>query len=72
MNINAKTTEVVTGITLELSNDDATHLLVALKHYRKFRTSHSYNEEWPWLDKFISSLDEARGVGYTMGRRARK
>jgi hypothetical protein len=75
--ITPKTTEIVTGITLNLSNDDATHLSFALHNAQKYCFAKGYKNDfgcvnWPWLNKFIEELDNNRGTGCTMGPRATK
>lgn len=73
--IEAKTQEIVVGITLNLSNDDATHLHYVLNNcygdaYGP-RTDKKWKETWPWLKKFVEELNEKRGEGCTMGARVK-
>lgn len=65
MKISSKRKEIITGITLELTNDEATHLSMALTDAQQRRRPNG----WPWLDKFKLELDTQRGVGGgTFGR----
>lgn len=73
----ASTTEVVTGITLNLGNDDATHLSFALSCLAAaMKEGHTIKNglgrEWDWLNRLRAELEQARGVGCTMGPRANK
>lgn len=70
----AKTQEVVTGVTLELTNDEATHLSYALHGFIRLIAIHPYNgtRKWPFIEEFVETLDKTRGVGCTMGPRVNK
>ncbi len=70
----AQTTEVVTGITLQLTNDEATHLSYALGGYIDLIKKHTHNgsRSWPFIERLRDQLDDARGSGCTMGPRVNK
>lgn len=71
--IKAKTATVVTGVVLELSNDDATHLSFFLRTAVDGTydpSAKKYINKWPWAKRFVEELDRQRGTGCTMGPRA--
>lgn len=71
MKISPKKVTVSTGVVIELSSNDATHLSYALGGFLLLMKEHGYNgaRQWPWISSFIKQLDVARGSGCTMGGR---
>jgi hypothetical protein len=67
--VKQKTATIVTGIVLELTNDEATHLSRALHEGLEHCERCAPRQKWPWLSEFIKILDEQRGEGHLQGRR---
>lgn len=72
MKVTAKTQKIVTSVVLELTNDEATHLSYALKEYQELRKKHLNRLPWLWIEMFSNTLDNKRGVGCSMGPRAKE
>lgn len=64
-----KTATVVTGVVIELTGDDVSHLTYALGELERYRREDPKNSgigrpaiymEWSWLKRFRASLSKAR------------
>lgn len=73
--IKAKVKKIVTGVILELSNDDATHLSYFMRTATDGRyptiQGRKYINSWPWAKNFVEELDKTRGNGHIGGRRTK-
>lgn len=65
MIIETKRVAVVTGVTIELSTDEAAHLSVALSDYSRLMLAYGNihgGHKWPWVGRFLEALDTKRHV----------